>query len=145
MVSFSPSERAWQGLQLGLHVSPALCCRQSVQYQHVGHPPLPGWYTQTTSLSERYENVFPNSWETSLPKRTSALLCSVTKTLLKLFFYRINFLNVDTKWFKLFCSCDYFQSFVKDYMILIARLLLGLDTTPGSGYLCAVSLTGEKT
>lgn len=31
------------------------------------------------------------------------------------------------------------QSFVKDYMILIARLLLGLDTTPGSGYLCAVS------
>lgn len=33
------------------------------------------------------------------------------------------------------------QSFVKDYMILIARLLLGLDTTPGSGYLCAVSYT----
>lgn len=32
-----------------------------------------------------------------------------------------------------------YQSFVKDYMILIARLLLGLDTTPGSGYLCAVS------
>lgn len=31
------------------------------------------------------------------------------------------------------------QSFVKDYMILIARLLLGLDTTPGSGFLCAVS------
>lgn len=31
------------------------------------------------------------------------------------------------------------QSFVKDYMIAIARLLLGLDTTPGSGYLCAVS------
>lgn len=25
-------------------------------------------------------------------------------------------------------------------MILIARLLLGLDTTPGSGYLCVVSL-----
>lgn len=31
------------------------------------------------------------------------------------------------------------QSFVKDYMIAIARLLLGLDTTPGSGYLCVVS------
>lgn len=30
------------------------------------------------------------------------------------------------------------QSFVKDYMIAIIRLLLGLDTTPGSGYLCAV-------
>ncbi|GCB72713.1 hypothetical protein scyTo_0002142, partial [Scyliorhinus torazame] len=32
-----------------------------------------------------------------------------------------------------------YQSFVKDYMISIARLLLGLDTTPGSGFLCAVS------
>uniref|UniRef100_A0A8C3N0T7 Potassium sodium-activated channel subfamily T member 1 n=1 Tax=Geospiza parvula TaxID=87175 RepID=A0A8C3N0T7_GEOPR len=31
-----------------------------------------------------------------------------------------------------------YQSFVKDYMITITRLLLGLDTTPGSGYLCAV-------
>ncbi|TWW60239.1 Potassium channel subfamily T member 1 [Takifugu flavidus] len=30
-----------------------------------------------------------------------------------------------------------YQSFVKDYMIAIVRLLLGLDTTPGSGYLCA--------
>ncbi|XP_064346738.1 potassium channel subfamily T member 1 isoform X6 [Camelus dromedarius] len=30
-----------------------------------------------------------------------------------------------------------YQSFVKDYMIPITRLLLGLDTTPGSGYLCA--------
>lgn len=28
---------------------------------------------------------------------------------------------------------------MKDYMISITRLLLGLDTTPGSGYLCAVS------
>ncbi|KAF7240974.1 Potassium channel subfamily T member 2 [Varanus komodoensis] len=28
-----------------------------------------------------------------------------------------------------------YQSFVKDYMISITRLLLGLDTTPGSGYL----------
>ncbi|XP_046871277.1 potassium channel subfamily T member 1-like [Hypomesus transpacificus] len=36
-----------------------------------------------------------------------------------------------------------YQSFVKDYMIAIARLLLGLDTTPGSGYLCAVKVTEE--
>ncbi|XP_035523843.1 potassium channel subfamily T member 1-like isoform X2 [Morone saxatilis] len=36
-----------------------------------------------------------------------------------------------------------YQSFVKDYMILIARLLLGLDTTPGSGYLCAMKITEE--
>lgn len=35
------------------------------------------------------------------------------------------------------------QSFVKDYMISITRLLLGLDTTPGSGYLCAVSGPGR--
>ncbi|XP_061655676.1 potassium channel subfamily T member 2 isoform X2 [Phyllopteryx taeniolatus] len=34
-----------------------------------------------------------------------------------------------------------YQSFVKDYIILIARLLLGLDTTPGSGYLCAMKVT----
>lgn len=34
------------------------------------------------------------------------------------------------------CSC---QSFVKDYMISITRLLLGLDSMPGSGFLCAVS------
>uniref|UniRef100_A0A8C1PFW6 Potassium channel, subfamily T, member 1 n=1 Tax=Cyprinus carpio TaxID=7962 RepID=A0A8C1PFW6_CYPCA len=31
-----------------------------------------------------------------------------------------------------------YQCFVKDYMIPIVRLLLGLDTTPGSGYLCAM-------
>ncbi|XP_068167977.1 potassium channel subfamily T member 1 [Antennarius striatus] len=36
-----------------------------------------------------------------------------------------------------------YQSFVKDYMIAIARLLLGLDTTPGSGYLCALKITEE--
>ncbi|KAI7812917.1 putative potassium channel subfamily T member 1-like [Triplophysa rosa] len=36
-----------------------------------------------------------------------------------------------------------YQSFVKDYMILITRLLLGLDTTPGSGYLCAMKVTEE--
>uniref|UniRef100_A0AAY4CKV0 RCK N-terminal domain-containing protein n=1 Tax=Denticeps clupeoides TaxID=299321 RepID=A0AAY4CKV0_9TELE len=36
-----------------------------------------------------------------------------------------------------------YQSFVKDYMIAIARLLLGLDTTPGSGYLCAIKVTEE--
>ncbi|XP_021527108.2 potassium channel subfamily T member 1 isoform X2 [Aotus nancymaae] len=34
-----------------------------------------------------------------------------------------------------------YQSFVKDYMITITRLLLGLDTTPGSGYLCAMKIT----
>ncbi|KAF6729089.1 Potassium channel subfamily T member 1 [Oryzias melastigma] len=36
-----------------------------------------------------------------------------------------------------------YQSFVKDYMILITRLLLGLDTTPGSGFLCAMKITEE--
>uniref|UniRef100_A0A7N8XK65 Potassium sodium-activated channel subfamily T member 1 n=1 Tax=Mastacembelus armatus TaxID=205130 RepID=A0A7N8XK65_9TELE len=36
-----------------------------------------------------------------------------------------------------------YQSFVKDYMIAITRLLLGLDTTPGSGYLCAMKITEE--
>ncbi|XP_072421909.1 potassium channel subfamily T member 1 isoform X3 [Chiloscyllium punctatum] len=36
-----------------------------------------------------------------------------------------------------------YQSFVKDYMIPIARLLLGLDTTPGSGYLCAMKVTED--
>ncbi|XP_069915388.1 potassium channel subfamily T member 1 isoform X5 [Oryctolagus cuniculus] len=34
-----------------------------------------------------------------------------------------------------------YQSFVKDYMITITRLLLGLDTTPGSGYLCAMKIS----
>ncbi|XP_036822231.1 LOW QUALITY PROTEIN: potassium channel subfamily T member 2 [Oncorhynchus mykiss] len=36
-------------------------------------------------------------------------------------------------------SCLPAQSFVKDYIISITRLLLGLDTTPGSGFLCSVS------
>ncbi|MFT7805025.1 potassium channel subfamily T member 1-like isoform X1 [Arapaima gigas] len=36
-----------------------------------------------------------------------------------------------------------YQSFVKDYIIHVARLLLGLDTTPGSGYLCAVKVTED--
>ncbi|XP_061427548.1 potassium channel subfamily T member 1 isoform X2 [Lethenteron reissneri] len=36
-----------------------------------------------------------------------------------------------------------YQSFVKDYMIPITRLLLGLDTTPGSGYLCAMKVNEE--
>ncbi|XP_036892280.1 potassium channel subfamily T member 1 isoform X3 [Sturnira hondurensis] len=36
-----------------------------------------------------------------------------------------------------------YQSFVKDYMISITRLLLGLDTTPGSGYLCAMKITED--
>ncbi|XP_062867046.1 potassium channel subfamily T member 1 [Trichomycterus rosablanca] len=34
-----------------------------------------------------------------------------------------------------------YQCFVKDYMISITRLLLGLDTTPGSGYLCAMHVS----
>ncbi|XP_058380500.1 potassium channel subfamily T member 1 [Diceros bicornis minor] len=36
-----------------------------------------------------------------------------------------------------------YQSFVKDYMISITRLLLGLDTTPGSGYLCAMKISED--
>ncbi|XP_054895080.1 potassium channel subfamily T member 2 isoform X22 [Poeciliopsis prolifica] len=36
-----------------------------------------------------------------------------------------------------------YQSFVKDYMIAITRLLLGLDTTPGSGHLCVMKITEE--
>ncbi|XP_068105314.1 potassium channel subfamily T member 1 isoform X8 [Hyperolius riggenbachi] len=36
-----------------------------------------------------------------------------------------------------------YQSFVKDYMITITRLLLGLDTTPGSGYLGAMKITED--
>ncbi|XP_037841709.1 potassium channel subfamily T member 2 isoform X5 [Chlorocebus sabaeus] len=36
-----------------------------------------------------------------------------------------------------------YQSFVKDYMISITRLLLGLDTTPGSGFLCSMKITAE--
>uniref|UniRef100_A0A8C9TSC6 Potassium sodium-activated channel subfamily T member 1 n=1 Tax=Scleropages formosus TaxID=113540 RepID=A0A8C9TSC6_SCLFO len=36
-----------------------------------------------------------------------------------------------------------YQSFVKDYIIPIERLLLGLDTTPGSGFLCAMKVTEE--
>uniref|UniRef100_A0A8C9SUM7 Potassium sodium-activated channel subfamily T member 2b n=1 Tax=Scleropages formosus TaxID=113540 RepID=A0A8C9SUM7_SCLFO len=36
-----------------------------------------------------------------------------------------------------------YQSFVKDYMISITRLLLGLDSTPGSGFLCAMKITEE--
>ncbi|KAM6931318.1 potassium channel subfamily T member 1 [Xenentodon cancila] len=36
-----------------------------------------------------------------------------------------------------------YQSFVKDYVIAIMRLLLGLDTTPGSGYLCVMKITEE--
>ncbi|ELK34838.1 Potassium channel subfamily T member 2, partial [Myotis davidii] len=35
------------------------------------------------------------------------------------------------------------QSFVKDYMISITRLLLGLDTIPGSGFLCSIKITEE--
>ncbi|XP_067309243.1 potassium channel subfamily T member 2 [Pseudorasbora parva] len=36
-----------------------------------------------------------------------------------------------------------YQSFVKDYMITITRLLLGLETTPKSGFLCALSIKEE--
>ncbi|XP_063796258.1 potassium channel subfamily T member 2 isoform X1 [Pseudophryne corroboree] len=36
-----------------------------------------------------------------------------------------------------------YQSFVKDYMISITRLLLGLDTTPGSGFLCSMKITDD--
>ncbi|XP_029441286.1 potassium channel subfamily T member 2-like [Rhinatrema bivittatum] len=36
-----------------------------------------------------------------------------------------------------------YQSFVKDYMISISRLLLGLDSMPGSGFLCALKVTEE--
>uniref|UniRef100_A0A8C9UBA7 Potassium sodium-activated channel subfamily T member 2 n=1 Tax=Scleropages formosus TaxID=113540 RepID=A0A8C9UBA7_SCLFO len=36
-----------------------------------------------------------------------------------------------------------YQSFVKDYMIPITRLLLGLETTPGSGFLCAMKIAEE--
>ncbi|XP_026067128.1 potassium channel subfamily T member 2-like isoform X1 [Carassius auratus] len=36
-----------------------------------------------------------------------------------------------------------YQSFVKDYMISITRLLLGLDSMPGSGFLCAMKITEE--
>ncbi|KAL0966786.1 hypothetical protein UPYG_G00300100 [Umbra pygmaea] len=36
-----------------------------------------------------------------------------------------------------------YQSFVKDYMISIIRLLLGLETTPGSGFLCCIQIFKE--
>ncbi|XP_059588334.1 potassium channel subfamily T member 2 isoform X1 [Alligator mississippiensis] len=36
-----------------------------------------------------------------------------------------------------------YQSFVKDYMISITRLLLGLDSLPGSGFLCALKVTED--
>ncbi|XP_011246300.1 potassium channel subfamily T member 2 isoform X13 [Mus musculus] len=36
-----------------------------------------------------------------------------------------------------------YQSFVKDYMISITRLLLGLDTIPGSGFLCSMKITED--
>ncbi|XP_039739390.1 potassium channel subfamily T member 2 isoform X2 [Pteropus medius] len=36
-----------------------------------------------------------------------------------------------------------YQSFVKDYMISVTRLLLGLDTTPGSGFLCSMKITED--
>uniref|UniRef100_A0A673LKH5 Potassium channel subfamily T member 2-like n=1 Tax=Sinocyclocheilus rhinocerous TaxID=307959 RepID=A0A673LKH5_9TELE len=36
-----------------------------------------------------------------------------------------------------------YQCFVKDYMITITKLLLGLETTPKSGFLCSMSITEE--
>ncbi|XP_075772290.1 potassium channel subfamily T member 2-like isoform X3 [Pelodiscus sinensis] len=36
-----------------------------------------------------------------------------------------------------------YQSFVKGYMISITRLLLGLDSTPGSGFLCVLKVTED--
>ncbi|XP_052467004.1 potassium channel subfamily T member 2-like isoform X2 [Carassius gibelio] len=36
-----------------------------------------------------------------------------------------------------------YQCFVKDYMITITRLLLGLENTPKSGFLCSMSITEE--
>ncbi|XP_016139105.1 potassium channel subfamily T member 2 [Sinocyclocheilus grahami] len=36
-----------------------------------------------------------------------------------------------------------YQCFVKDYMITITKLLLGLKTTPKSGFLCSMSITEE--
>ncbi|XP_057190889.1 potassium channel subfamily T member 2 [Triplophysa rosa] len=36
-----------------------------------------------------------------------------------------------------------YQSFVKDYMITITKLLLGLETIPRSGYLCVMHMTEE--
>ncbi|CAL8273749.1 unnamed protein product [Lota lota] len=36
-----------------------------------------------------------------------------------------------------------YQSFVKDYMISITRLLLGLDSMPGSGFLCAMKISED--
>uniref|UniRef100_A0A674ERJ1 Potassium sodium-activated channel subfamily T member 2 n=1 Tax=Salmo trutta TaxID=8032 RepID=A0A674ERJ1_SALTR len=36
-----------------------------------------------------------------------------------------------------------YQSFVKDYIISITRLLLGLDTTPGSGFLCSMQISED--
>ncbi|XP_052405188.1 potassium channel subfamily T member 2-like isoform X1 [Carassius gibelio] len=36
-----------------------------------------------------------------------------------------------------------YQCFVKDYIITITKLLLGLETTPKSGFLCSMSITEE--
>ncbi|XP_056599555.1 potassium channel subfamily T member 2 [Triplophysa dalaica] len=36
-----------------------------------------------------------------------------------------------------------YQSFVKDYMITVTKLLLGLETTPRSGHLCVENITEE--
>ncbi|XP_041095612.1 potassium channel subfamily T member 1-like [Polyodon spathula] len=52
-------------------------------------------------------------------------------------------IDIPSGLYKVILADRYSLSFVKDYMIPIARLLLGLDTTPGSGYLCAMKITED--
>lgn len=59
----SPTEGAWQRLQLGLHVSPTLRCGQSLQYQHAGHPALPGWYTLAAKRVVWGDSFFNTRWK----------------------------------------------------------------------------------
>lgn len=59
----SPTEGAWQRLQLGLHVSPTLRCGQSLQYQHAGHPALPGWYTLAAKCVVWGDSFFNTRWK----------------------------------------------------------------------------------
>jgi len=36
-----------------------------------------------------------------------------------------------------------YQAFVKDYMITVIRLLLGIDQAPGSGFLSSIRVSAE--
>jgi hypothetical protein len=36
-----------------------------------------------------------------------------------------------------------YQAFVKDYMITVVRLLLGIDQAPGSGFLSSIRITSD--